>query len=251
MGRETTTPDNVIRCRPMKATDLVGGSLHVISLPIGLSTFLRKNLILVASCNLLTIKPSNAQLFVTLCLTALPEWASHQLIRVDGADSRGKVPAGGCSIRFRVRAAGSRKHAFFARRQVAIAGARAVHVHVALGHVIENARACRAVVICGVAGGGAGRAIFASGYRVIDGIRIALEAPSTLVDQRLDAGHDRRRERCSTRAGPTAGSACTGSSAIAYIRPANYVVVAPDAIRGEQRDVRNVAHAVVRNADDT
>src|SRR4029077_11684867 len=100
-----------------------------------------------------------------------------------------------------------------------------------------------------VAGAASARTVLGSRELIINGSGIALRPGGLLIDQRLDSGHDRRRKRRATRARPRARVAAAGRSAIRRIGPAKYIVVTPQAIRGEQRDVWSVAHAVVRIAE--
>lgn len=72
--------------------------------------------------------------------------------------------------------------------------ARAIHIEVALRDVVENAGAGDAVAKRGIASRIARCAVFGRGKAVQRRIRIALARTRLLVDQRLNAGHDRRGE---------------------------------------------------------
>jgi len=120
----------------------------------------------------------------------LPSGVEHQVVGVDGADAGGEIPAGGGAVGLEVRGVAGGEHAVGARWAVAIVGAGAIHVHVALGDVIEGAGSADGVAVAGIAGGAATRAIFGGGNLVINGIGITL-APGFLIHERLDAGHDR------------------------------------------------------------
>ena len=128
-------------------------------------------------------------------------------------------------------------------------GAYTVYVHVALGHVIENAGAGHAVAIARVAGIATGPILVRSEL-VINGIRIALARTGSLVYEGLDTGHDRRSERGSARAGPAAGSSGASSSTIAGVGPAKHVIMVPEAVGGKQRYVWSIANAVVGVTED-
>ncbi len=83
---------------------------------------------------------------------------------------------------------------------------------------------------------------------VIHVVRIALRAIRLLIHQRLNARHDRRCERRAARARPSARIARARRAAVANIRPAHHIVVAPHARASEERYVGDVAHAIARNS---
>jgi len=157
----------------------------------------------------------------------------HQVRRVHRSNSRRKVPSSSRPVRQLVRAARSRQHSVSSRRLIAVMRARAVHIHVALGHVVENARASRAISQRRVARAASARAILGCRQLVVRRIRIALLRPSLLIHQRLDACQNWRRERRSARSGPSTGCARASRAAARRIRIAEYVVVAPHAVRRE------------------
>src|ERR1019366_1476136 len=81
-------------------------------------------------------------------------------------------------------------------------------------------------------------------------VRIARADIPLLIHQRLDGGHHRRRDRCSAKAAPGAGQARAGLSPLGRIGEADGGEVPPDAVRGKERNVRNIAYAVGRIAED-
>ena len=87
--------------------------------------------------------------------------------------------------------------------------------------------------------------IFRSGERVISRIRVTRAAAGFLICQRLNAGHDRRRNRCPADASPSIGSSRTGIPAVRRCQKASHVEVAPNRVGCEKRNVRKIAHAVV------
>ena len=168
----------------------------------------------------------------------------HQVGGVDGADAGSKIPAHCCAVCGVKRAVRGGQHADRAASQVAVR-ADAVHVHITQGNVVENAGTGDSVPIARIARTAAARTVLGSGELIVDGCRIALRAAGLLIDERLDAGHDGRRKRSAARAGPCARIAAAGRSTVRSVRPAKHIEVAPQAIRGKQRDVRSVANAVV------
>src|ERR1019366_4148179 len=146
-----------------------------------------------------------------------------------------------------------------ARRQVAaysVTGAvvSTVHVDVALSYVVDRARGGQASarrLIDGVAGTVAGRAELGFGDGIVRRVRIAhLGQPPLLIHQGLDGSHHRRRDRCSAKAAPATRRTGAGSSAIGGVGVADGDVVPPDAVRGKERNVRNIAYAVGRITED-
>ena len=137
------------------------------------------------------------------------------------------------------------------RRVVAIAGARAVDVHVALRHVVKNAIAGHAIAVRRIAGRVAARAVLRGGKLVINWVRITLARTHLLVHDGLDASHDGRRERCPAGSRPTAGIAGARGTAVQRVRPAKHVVVTPKAVRSEERNVGSVTHAVIWIANES
>ena len=145
---------------------------------------------------------------------------------------------------------GSGQYTVSAQGLVAIVAASAIDVHVALGYVVKNAGTGHDITEGGIAGTVAARAVLGRGEVVIDRVGIALARTCFLVYERLDACHDwcsKGRSACTR---PCAGSTCTGSATICSIGVTKNIVVAPDAVPGEERDVWNVPHAVARIAED-
>ena len=68
-----------------------------------------------------------------------------------------------------------------------------------------------------------------------------------LIHQRLNSGHDRGSKRSSPRAGPSVWWVRARRAAARGIRKADHVVVAPESVRGEQRYVGKIPHAIARN----
>jgi len=77
-----------------------------------------------------------------------------------------------------------------------------------------------------------------------------LGAARLLIDERLDASHNRRSKRGAPRAGPGTRIRAASRSAIRGIRPAKHVEVAPQAVCGEEGDVWSVAYGIVGVAED-
>ena len=75
----------------------------------------------------------------------------HKVIGIHRPDSGRKVPAALCSVRGLIRRVRRGKYAIGARWLITIIRTRAWQVHVALGHVVENARAADGVALRGVA----------------------------------------------------------------------------------------------------
>ena len=128
--------------------------------------------------------------------------------------------------------------------------AGAIHIHVAQRDVIENTSAGNARAVGRIAGTVSARSVFRGCELVVSGIGIALARADPLVHQRLNAGHDGRRERRASRTGPVAWRPAARRSAISGIRPAENVVVAPEAVSGKERNVRSVPYAVLGVAQD-
>src|ERR1039458_9946156 len=180
--------------------------------------------------------------------------------------ARGAERAGGrAGVTCSCRSTGARRQrlraedSISARRQVAaysVTGAvvSTVHVDVALSYVVEHARGGQAStrrLIDGVAGTVAARAELGFGDGIVRRVRIAhLGQTPLLIHQRLDGGHHRRSDRCSAKAAPRAGRARAGLSPLGRIREADGGEVPPDAVRGKERNVRNIAYAVGRVAED-
>jgi hypothetical protein len=70
--------------------------------------------------------------------------------------------------------------------------ARAIHIHVPKGDVIENTRVTDAGAIRGVAGIVAGCSVLGGRQLVVNRIGIALACTDPLVYECLNASHDRR-----------------------------------------------------------
>ncbi len=138
-----------------------------------------------------------------------------------------------------------------ARRVVTIVGARTVDVHVALRHVIKNAAASHTIAVRRIAGCAAARAVLRGCQLVINWVRITLTRSHLLVHDGLDTSHDGRREGRSTGARPPAGITAACSSAVQRVRPAKHVVVTPEAVRSEERNVGSVTHAVIWIANES
>src|ERR1019366_426265 len=155
------------------------------------------------------------------------------IVSVDGANSRSKVPAVVRAISWLICGIGFGEHPVCAGRQVAIMGARTVHIHVAQGHVVENACTGHAIAKGGVAGGVAPRAILGAGNGVVSGIRITGTGASGLIYERLYGSHYRRRDRSSAKTGPRVGRPGTGSSSVNDVGVAGHVVVPPQPVRSE------------------
>lgn len=172
----------------------------------------------------------------------------HQISSVDGADTRGEVPANLSTEGGLERTVRCGKHARKSGRRVAIVGTCAVHIHVALCDVIENAGASDGVSIGRIARAVAAGTVFARGEFVIDRIGISLPSARTLINESLDTRENRRGERSSTRTGPAARVATADGSAITEVRKAKNIVVTPNAVGREERNVGKVAHAIVRVA---
>src|ERR1039458_2049607 len=136
------------------------------------------------------------------------------------------------------------------RVQITIVSARTVHIHVAQGHVVENACTGHAIAKGGVAGGVATRAILGAGKGVVSGIRITGTGASGLIYERLYGSHYRRGDRSSAKTGPRVGRTGTGKSSVTGVGIACHVVVPPQAVRGKERNIGNVAHAITRIAKD-
>src|ERR1017187_6157506 len=119
------------------------------------------------------------------------------------------------------------------RVQITIVSARTVHIHVAQGHVVENACTGHAIAKGGVAGGVATRAILGAGKGVVSGIRITGTGASGLIYERLYGSHYRRRDRSSAKSGPTARCTGTGNSSVTDVGVAGHVVVTPQPVRSE------------------
>src|SRR5262249_52154599 len=100
-----------------------------------------------------------------------------------------------------------------------------------------------------VAGSAADGAELSRCELIINRSGIALRPASLLIDEGLDAGHDRRSEGGATRTGPGARITAADRSAMRRVRPAEDVVVAPEPVRRKQRNVGRVANAVVGIAE--
>src|SRR5258708_8355783 len=75
---------------------------------------------------------------------------------------------------------------------------------------------------------------------------IGVRGGRSVVNERLKAGHDGRSKGGSTGRGPSARIAGAGGAAVPGIGPAKNVEVAPQTIRGKERNVGRIAHAVGR-----
>src|SRR5277367_5954149 len=114
------------------------------------------------------------------------------------------------------------------------------NIHVARGHVNENAGGSRelAVELAGVAAGSALLAELLAREIVVSVIGVALFA-ELLVDERLNAGHGRRGKRrapATEEDGIVIGGA--GRAALLSVREALGVEAVPNAIGGEQGKIR-------------
>src|SRR6202035_704480 len=124
--------------------------------------------------------------------------------------------------------------------------------HVAGGHVVEDAGTGDRVAVAGIAGAAAAGAILGAGELIQDRIGIALGRAGILVDQRLDAGPDRRAERRAAPAGAPAGGGAVARDSgpvVGGIGEADGVGVVPGTERREHRDGGQVAHVVGRIAE--
>lgn len=171
-----------------------------------------------------------------------------QVGRIHGPDASCKIPTRSRAIRWGKRRIRCGEDADRAIREKTV-GAGAIHVHVAHGHIVENAARTGGISVIGVAGAAAVRTILRSRQLVIDRGRIALRASGLLVDQRLNTSHDRRCKRSPARARPRTWIGAANSSAILRVRPTENVEVAPQAVRGEKRNVRRITHTVVGIAE--
>ena len=122
--------------------------------------------------------------------------------------------------------------------------ARAIDIHVAERDVMKDARWIDGVAQTRVAGRIAAGSVLCRSERIVSWIRVSLAAPGTLIDERLDSRHYRRGNRRSTVSGPGIRSTRARDAPIIWIRITDYVVVSPQSVRGEQRDVGNVSHSI-------
>jgi hypothetical protein len=76
--------------------------------------------------------------------------------------------------------------------------ARAIHIHVAQGDIIENTGVGHSGAVGRIAGIVSNRTVFGGCELVVDRIGIALGFADPLVYERLNAGHDGGRERRTT-----------------------------------------------------
>src|ERR1019366_2475102 len=145
-----------------------------------------------------------------------------------------------------------------ARRNVATnvraAAKSAINVNIALGYVVKHARGCQAStrrLVDGVAATGLGGGELTLGDGIVRRVRIAhLGQTPIFIHQGLDGGHRRRSDRGSAKTAPGTRRTGAGSSAVAGVGPADGDVVPPEAVRGKERNVRNIAHSVGRVAED-
>src|SRR5262249_39791830 len=121
---------------------------------------------------------------------------------------------------------------------------------VAVGDVIKNAAGCGGRSARGIASAAAAGTVFRGSELVINRGGIALRRAGLLVNQGLNGGGGWRRERSAACAGPSAGIGTARGASIGSVRPAENVVVAPEAVGSEERNVRRVAHAIGRIAED-
>src|ERR1700756_370382 len=70
-----------------------------------------------------------------------------------------------------------------------------------------------------------------------------------MVNECLNTRHDGRGERSSTRTRPRTRIGAAGRAPLRCVRPAENVVMAPETIGGEERNVWSVAQTVVRIAE--
>ena len=142
-----------------------------------------------------------------------------------------------------------REHAYCAIAEITISATNAIDVNIAESYVIENAAASCSGAIGRIARAAAASPVLKVSELVVDRIGIALRCAHFLVDQRLNAGHDRRRKRGAPGPGPVARISCAGGSTIGGVRPAKDVIVAPQTVGSEERDIGSIAHAVTRVAE--
>jgi hypothetical protein len=127
--------------------------------------------------------------------------------------------------------------------------ARAVHVHVALLDVVENAAAGDAVSQRRIARSVPAGSIFGGRQTVIRRIRISLARAGLLIDQSLDPGQNRRSEGRSTRTRPSAWrSGARGPAVRTGTGIAKHKEMAPETVRRKQRNIRQVSYAIARHA---
>lgn len=185
--------------------------------------------------------------------------AFRQIERIDTADSCRVIVAGGRKVRRLIGTRRSRQHAVRPAAVEAVERSdgdaalnqrQAIDVVVSKGHIVEHTLRAGLVAESRIAR--AARISRELRQRVVHIVRISLVRLGGFIDQSLDARHDRRSERGSAGTGPggrsagARGSAETGSR----VRIAENVVMAPKAVAGEQRDIGNVAHAIVGIAED-
>ena len=169
---------------------------------------------------------------------------------IDGSDAGGEVPTCARAIGRQVGVVRGGKNARRGAVQKAVEAARAVHSHVALRHVVEDANRRNAAPVGRTAGGVATGAVLDRSQRVISKVGITLPRTGLLIHERLDACHDGRCEGCSTRTRPTTRGPRTSGATIGSVGPTKDVVVAPKTVRSEERNVRSVPDPVVGIAED-
>src|SRR5437773_8798111 len=136
-------------------------------------------------------------------------------------------------------------------KTLSLLSAISLHRHVALRdlHSFPTRRSSDLVAIVRIAGIVSGGTIFCRSQLIVSGRRIALRAAGFLVDESLDARHDGRGKRRAARTAPGAWICAAGRAAVLCIRPAENVVMAPESVSSEKRNVGSVPHAVVRIAE--
>src|ERR1700733_11081711 len=185
--------------------------------------------------------------------------ALRQSERIDAADSRRVVVASTRDVRRLKGTRRSRQHTVRPAAEEAVERSdrdavlnqrQAIDVVVSKGHIVEHALWAGLVAESRIAR--AARISRELRQRVVHIVRISLVRLGGFIDQSLDARHDRRSERGSAGTGPggrsagARGPAETGSR----IRIAEDIVMTPEAVAGEQRDIGNIAHAVVGIPED-
>src|SRR5208283_1939205 len=89
--------------------------------------------------------------------------------------------------------------------------------------------------------------VFGVGQRVINGVGVSPAAACVLIDQCLNAGHDRRRDGGAAESGPGAGRAGASKATAnvgVWVGPADDVIGIPDAVGGEQGDIGDITDTV-------
>ena len=106
-----------------------------------------------------------------------------QIVDIHTTDTRCEVPTSSSAISLGVGGVAGGKNTVGAAWAVAIIGACAVHIHIALSHIVEYAGGSYGVAVAGVARCATASAVFSLGQRIQNRVRVTLLCADVLIHQ--------------------------------------------------------------------